>query len=116
MTRQLIGTAKIRNLRRIYRVKGGYEVDHIDQRGITHVNAIPEEAVDRLHTLCLGETLGVEEAAFRLSPYAEELGLPFHYGYKLHFLVQEMLLVLEVQQRLKKRRQGNRYVYQFIAG
>jgi len=115
MTRQLIGTAKIRNLRRIYRVEGGYEVEHIDRRGIAHVNPIPEEAVDRLHTLCLGETLGAEEAASRLAPYAEELGLPFHYGDKLRFLVQEMLLVLEVQQRLKKRQQGNQWVYQFIA-
>ena len=112
--RNLIGTARIRNFRKIYEVKGGYEVDHVDGKGITHTNPIPESAVERLYSLCQGETVTADEAAMRLSPYAKDLDLIYHYRWKLKFLAQEIMLILEVQGKVVKYRQRNLFLYEFI--
>ena len=110
--RKLLGTARIRNLRRIYEVSSGFEVDHLDRKGVAHIYAVPERAVARLYSLCRGETITSDEAAMRLSRYAEDLALRFHHGWKLKFLTQEILLILEIQGRATKHRSGRLFLYQ----
>jgi hypothetical protein len=110
---KLIGTTKLRNTRRIFKQPDGFKVVQIDGKGVEHPYRFTEYAIDTLYALCSGETVTSDEATFRIQPMAQELGLPYHYGWKLKFLTQEMLLVLEVLRQVNIHRDGNRYLYEF---
>jgi len=106
-----IASVTIRNMRRVYSDGTTFIVAHIDSRGVEHTYGLPSPAVDRLYALTQGETLTKDEAADRLEPFADQLHLTYQYGWKLSFLVLEMLVVLVALGKATIAKRGNSYYF-----
>lgn len=108
---ELLGEFKLRNLHQVYREGRNYPVWEVGPRGRNYQWTIPNAAVERLHQLCRGDVVTTKEAALRLEPYAETLGLPYTYGWKLPFYVQDILLIMVATGKAEMGKQGRSNVY-----
>src|SRR5258705_13651051 len=90
----LLREVQLRNRRRILREDDSFIVVQIDSKGTEHSSTYPKAAIDKLYGLTRSETVTKEDAANRLRPFALQLGLPYHYGWRLNFLVLDLLAVL----------------------
>jgi len=106
-----IASVTIKNMRRVYSDGTTFIVAHIDSRGVEHTYELPSPAVDRLYALTQGETLTKDEAADRLEPFAGQLHLTYQRGWKLCFLVLEMLVVLVALGKATIAKRGNSYYF-----
>jgi hypothetical protein len=106
---------ELRRLHRVYRDgRNGFFVEIEDGHGATHTNHVSAEASDWLGRRLAGSTTTRKEAAGLLEPVADELGLPFQYGYKLDYYAQDILLTLVAEGRATVERAGRGYEYRVI--
>jgi len=105
---------KLRNVHEVYEINSGFEVTVIDRRGVEHKYKVPQEAADLLCNLCIGECVTAEEASRRIAPHAKRLALEYHYGHKLGYYTQEILLALSATGRATIRKVGRGFEYQVI--
>jgi hypothetical protein len=110
--RRLLAKFKLRNSHNVYETDLGFEVTQIDPHGAEYKYTVSREAADLLCTLCTGECVTTKEASLRLAPHAKKLALPYHYGHKLHYYTQEILLVLTASGRATSRKVGCGFKYQ----
>jgi len=110
--RRLLDTIVLRNSHNVYETDLGFEVTQIDPHGAEYKYTVSREAADLLCTLCAGQCVTAKEASLRLAPHAKKLALPYHYGHKLHYYTQEILLVLTASGRATRRKVGREFKYQ----
>lgn len=110
--RRLLDIIVLRNSHKVYETDSGFEVTQIDSHGTEYKYTVSREAADFLCTLCTGECVTAKEASLRLAPHVKKLALPYHYGHKLHYYTQEILLVLNASGRANIRKAGRRFEYQ----
>ena len=110
--RRLLDRFDLRNSHFVYETELGFEVIQVDQHGVEYKYPVSQETVDLLCTICLGECVTAEEASLRLAPHARKLGIPYHYGHKLRYYTQEVLLALSATGRATIRKVGRRFEYQ----
>jgi hypothetical protein len=91
---ELILTIRLRNTHRVYRDgRGGYLVEQEDAHGVQHTQHVSRDAPDWLGSHLAGSVTR-QEAAELLETVAQELQLPFSYGYKRGYYAQDILLTL----------------------
>ncbi len=108
---ELLGEITLRNKHRIYGDGQGFRVVSCKEYGIEHVQVIPSQNIDRLMELSHGRTVTAPQAASLFGACCGDLDLPYTYGYKLQYYVQEMLLVLVATGKATMSKKGRRYVY-----
>ena len=112
-TRLLVGEIRLRNLYSVYVSGPRYVVVQKDRHGDLHEQNIPKKVVDKVAGLLDGEQVSVAEAFEILEPMVDEgiIQLPFRYGHKLHFYIQNILLVLVATGRAERRKGGRAFLY-----
>ena len=103
---------QLRNRRTVIRAKDSFIVTQTDRRGTRYSQTYPKAAVDKLYSLTRGETVSKDEAADRLRRHAVELGLKYHYGWRLNFVALDILVVFVATGRASVTKEGNRFVFQ----
>ena len=112
--RSLVGEIMLKNLYSIYVSGSQFVVVQKDKHGDLHEQNIPKKTVDTVANLLDGEQVSVAGAFEILEPMVDEgiIQLPFRYGYKLKFYIQNVLLVLVATGRAKHRKEGRGFLYQ----
>ncbi len=107
-----LGTITLRNPHKVYETDLGFEVTQVDLNGVEYTYTISHEAADFLCAICKGKFVTAGEASAYLEPYAKKLNLTYHYGPKLRYYTQEILLVLAATGRATIRKAGRGFKYQ----
>lgn len=108
---QLIGELTLRNDRRVYESGNAYWVVQVDRHGTEHAQEITSNVIEYVGRRLAGQEVAVEDAVEVLSEAVTRLRLPFSYGHKLRFYVQDVLIVLVALDRADLRRVGPRFFY-----
>jgi hypothetical protein len=113
---KLIGKVVLRNA---YQVRmdseGDYKVAHKDARGAEYVQDVAARVVAYVKKQLAGKTVTVADAKSLLDDAPPSLGLPYLYGYKLHFYSQSVLIVLVATRQATYAKCGQRYDYTVLA-
>lgn len=114
--RSLIGEIRLKNLRLIYESPSEYVVVQIDRHGNRHEQDIPKVVAETVANILEGEQISVDEATGILEPMIDDgiFQTPFTYGHKLHYYVQDDLLVLVAIGRAERRKGGRAFVYRIL--
>jgi hypothetical protein len=105
-------TIRLRNTHRVYRDgRGGYLVEQEDAHGVQHTQRVSQEATDWLGSHLAGSVTTRQEAAELLETVAQDLQLPFSYGYKLGYYAQDILLTLVAEGRATVDKVGRGFEY-----
>lgn len=106
-----LGEVTLRNTYRVFEDVGAYVVEGTDKRGTAYRHTVPSQAVEFLRSAFQGAAVTSQEAATELEPVARGLGLPYHYGYKLNFYAQSVLLVLVARGDAATEKRGRAFHY-----
>ena len=101
----------LRNKHIVYRDKDNFRVAQIKESGEEHAHSILSENIERLMQLCHGKTMTVQQANALFGANCSDLDLPYTYGYKLRYYVQDMLLILVATGKATMSKKGKAYIY-----
>lgn len=108
--RELLGSVTLRNQRNVYLDGRSYLVEQIG-RGQLYTVQVARAVVDHLQSVLAGRVVTVEDAAAELEPIAERFRLPYTYGHKLQFYVQDALVVMVARGTADFEQVGRRFLY-----
>lgn len=109
-----VGEVSLRTPRTVYREATRYRLDSLDRRGNPHASFLPAGAVATVHERWNGKTLDVDLACQDIEPLAVDLELPYTYGHKLRYCVQDLLIVLAAEGAALIAQEGRKYVYRVV--
>jgi hypothetical protein len=89
--RRAIGNVLLRNEYTVYECIDCYEVESADRHGQRFTQEVPLEVVEFTRVRLAGLNVTTDEAAAALELAAEQLALPYTYGYKLRCSVPTSL-------------------------
>jgi len=101
----------LRNNHRVYSSDEDFRVVSVKERGVEYTRIIPSENIERLIQLCKGKTVTVKQAAILFGANCDDLDLPYTYGHKFEYYVQDMLLVLVANGKAKIDKKSRSYIY-----
>lgn len=104
-----VGTVKLRNEYHVERRADAFRVRSVTDRQAEYGQSVKAEIVRYLGKTLRGQSVTVDEAEKVL--LRSGLGLPYHYGYKLHFLAQQALVVLVASGRASHSKIGRGFEY-----
>jgi hypothetical protein len=112
---KLIGKVTLKNAYRVLEdAEGDYKVTHKDARGAEYSQDVAADVVNYLYKHLRGETVAVADAMRVLEDAAEELDLPYQYGFKLQFYTQNVLVVLVALRQASYKKAGQRFEYTLL--
>ncbi|MGD9651263.1 MAG: hypothetical protein AB7I96_02305 [Candidatus Dadabacteria bacterium] len=102
---------QLRNPHRIYKCRVGYKCVSIDPNGVEYSIKIHKKTVENALQALRGREWSVNTATVKLEPLAEADNWKIHYGHKLGFYVQDILLVIAAKGDGEFHRAGRGYTY-----
>ncbi|OHB79962.1 MAG: hypothetical protein A2Z25_08340 [Planctomycetes bacterium RBG_16_55_9] len=110
-TIELIKEITLRNKHYIYRDGDNFRAVSVKKQGVEYVNIIPSENIQILNQLCQDKTVTKDKATIFFGANCDNLDLPYTYGHKLKYYVQDMLLILVAIGKATINKKGRGYLY-----
>lgn len=101
----------MRNPHRVFADGRDFIVESEDRRGALYWTRVPGSIVAAVRSVVAGGEVAAADAAEMVEPYAREIGLPYTYGYKLRYYVQDVLIILVARGDATLRKDGRGYMY-----
>lgn len=113
-TIELIDEITLHNKHSVYRDGNNFRVVTQKKEGVEYTKILPSENVKRLLQLCQGKTITKDQATILFNSNCDNLDLPYSYGHKLKYYVQDMLLVLVAMGKATVNKKGRAYLYHVV--
>jgi hypothetical protein len=107
---ELLLEVELRNPRRVFRDGNSLLVEQTDPHGTKHTDTIPIQLAESLRDALRGQTVNAEEAAEVLRRLDHD-DCPYHYGHKLRYFAQEVLISLVALEKAEFWKEGRKYFY-----
>lgn len=106
---RLVGSVRLRREYHVDRAADMYRIRSVTPRDAEFGQAVEGKVLRYLAKALEGQTVTVEEAKKVL--VKSGLRLPYHYGYKLHFFTQNVLVVLVASGQASHCKSGRGFEY-----
>ncbi len=111
--RQYIGKVTLIGTRFIYKYDDVYEIEYTKNEN-TMIRKIENSFIQHVYKISKGKVLDVKKAIQLLNTSPKEISLPYEYGHKQQYYIQDILIVLVAIGCAIISKEGQKYIYTIV--